>query len=221
MFKFHFSQRQFIYLGLLIFMGFITINSAALAHHPLDGKIPSNFAEGFLSGLGHPIIGFDHFTFVVASGLIAAGKLTSLIIPTSFVIATVIGTIIHLFAFNLPIPEIVIASSVILFGFLLVFKNNPSVFNDKIKFSLPIIAGIFGVFHGYAYGESVIGAEMSPLTAYLLGFTIIQLLIAFIAYIIGDLINSKLAHQVKLITRFLGIVIATIGGVYLFNSVLG
>ena len=221
MFKFHFSQRHVINLVLLIFIGCIAINPLALAHHPIDGRIPANFLEGFLSGLGHPIIGLDHFAFVVASGLIAVGKLTNLIIPISFVIATVIGTIIHLLAFNLPIPEIVIAGSVLLFGILLAVKNNPSIFNNQIKFSLPIIAGIFGIFHGYAYGESIIGAEMTPLTAYLLGFTIIQLFIAFIAFLIGDLIKAKFANQFKLITRFLGIAIATIGGVYLFNSVLG
>jgi len=30
-----------------------------------DGKLPANFFAGFMSGLGHPIIGFDHFAFIV------------------------------------------------------------------------------------------------------------------------------------------------------------
>lgn len=221
MFSLNFSQRQAISLGLLIFIILMVMNPTAIAHHPLQGRIPNNFLEGFLSGLGHPLIGLDHLTFVIASGLIAVGKLGNLIIPTSFVIATLIGTIIHLFSWDLPIPEIVIATSVIIWGLLLAVKNNPAIFNQKVQASLPIIAALAGIFHGYAYGESIIGAEMTPLSAYLLGFTIIQLVIAFVAFIIGNLINQKLAPQVKFITRFLGILIATIGSVYLFNSVLG
>ena len=54
----------------------ITLTSAgtAFAHHPLGGMIPQNFMQGFLSGIGHPVIGFDHLAFVVAVGLIAASK---------------------------------------------------------------------------------------------------------------------------------------------------
>ena len=43
-----------------------------LAHHPNGGETPSNFIQGFLSGLGHPVIGIDHLVFVVAIGLLAA-----------------------------------------------------------------------------------------------------------------------------------------------------
>src|SRR5258708_28935781 len=38
-------------------------------------------------------------------------------------------------------------------------------------------AGLFavaGIFHGYAFGESIFGAETSPLHAYLLGLILIQ-----------------------------------------------
>lgn len=221
MFKFNFSKPKFIDLGLFIFIGVIAVMPVALAHHGMGGKIPNNFLTGFLSGLAHPIIGLDHFSFVVASGLIAAGKLTNIATPISFVIATIIGTIIHLFKIDLPIVEIIVSISVIIFGFLLAIKNNPSIFNNKVNLSLPIIASFAGIFHGYAYGESIIGAEITPLMAYLLGFTIIQLIIAILAFIIGDLIKAKLANQVSLITRFLGLTIATIGSVYLFNSILG
>ena len=43
--------------------------TSAQAHHVMDGMLPSTFVEGLLSGLGHPIIGPDHFAFVVAVGL--------------------------------------------------------------------------------------------------------------------------------------------------------
>ena len=39
-----------------------------------------------------------------------------------------------------------------------------------------------GVAHGYAYGESIVGAESTPLMAYLAGFTIVQLVIVLAVY---------------------------------------
>ena len=59
----------------------IIIPVPALAHHPLDGRLPANLFEGLLSGFGHPVIGLDHLAFVLASGLIA------------FVVATAISMV--------------------------------------------------------------------------------------------------------------------------------
>lgn len=58
-------------LGLIvgIFILEILISSPASAHHPLDGRLPANLFEGIMSGFGHPVIGFDHLAFVIASGL--------------------------------------------------------------------------------------------------------------------------------------------------------
>ena len=64
----------------------LTTTSAALAHHPLGGMTPTSFTEGFLSGIGHPVIGFDHLAFVIAVGLIAApvmASVASAITPSS------------------------------------------------------------------------------------------------------------------------------------------
>lgn len=221
MFKFNSSFKQVVYVCLIILIGFVVINPIAMAHHPMGGKTPSNFFEGIMSGFGHPILGIDHFTFVIASGLIAVGKLANIFIPISFVIATIIGVVIHLFSVDLPITEVIVASSVIIFGCLVILKNNSS-FQNKLNKIFPlipaIIAGFAGIFHGYAYGEAIIGAESTPLFAYLFGLAIMQLIIAISAFIIGDLINHKIAHQAKLITRFLGITIMAIGGVFLVNS---
>lgn len=215
--KINFSYRQYFSFIIATLGIWLCLINVANAHHPMGGTTPSNFFEGLMSGFGHPIIGLDHCTFVVASGLIAAGEMANLIIPISFIIATIIGTIIHLNSFDLAIVEMIISASVIISGIVLIIKNNPLFVNNKIKLGLAIFAGFVGIFHGYAYGEAIIGAETTPLFAYLLGFTVIQLVIAFLAFLIADLIGKKFAHQIKLITRFLGIAIATIGGVYFFN----
>src|SRR6267378_2162800 len=39
----------------------------AWAHHFMDGGLPETFAQGLLSGLGHPVIGLDHAAFIVGA----------------------------------------------------------------------------------------------------------------------------------------------------------
>ncbi len=80
-----------------------------------------------------------------------------------------LGTEVHLAKLALPEFELFVSGSILLFGILLVIKNS---LNTMIVAGLAAIAGIF---HGYAYGESIFGAENTPLVAYLIGFTAIQL----------------------------------------------
>ena len=195
----------------------IFITTPAFAHHPLDGRLPANLFEGILSGFGHPILGFDHLAFVVASGLIAVGIKGGIIIPIAFVLATGIGAGIHLQAIDLPIPEIVIAASVVLFGVLLILGNK----QKNIDYSLIIagLAAIAGIFHGHAYGEGIFGAETTPLVAYLIGFTVIQLAISLGVYLIA----SKMIKfvSVNYITRIAGSMIVAIGCVFLSSAITG
>ena len=156
---------------------------AAIAHHPFGGQLPENALQGLLSGLGHPVIGIDHLTFTIALGGIAALQSRPASRPTviaAFLIAAAIGTGIHLQAWDLPIVEIAIAASVLLLGLLLLARRQ---YDWR---GLSAIAAIAGIFHGYAYGEAVVGAEPTPLVAYLLGFTAIQ---AAIAWASGTLVR--------------------------------
>lgn len=196
----------------------LLITAPAFAHHPLDGKMPANFFEGIMSGFGHPMIGLDHLAFIIASGLMAVGMTAGILIPIAFVIATGIGAGIHLAAIDLPIPEIVIAASVVLFGYLLAIKGKKQE-NNNYSLSITALAGLAGIFHGFAYGEGIFGAEPTPLVAYLIGFTIIQLAISFGTYILA---NRLIKHiPFKYLTRFAGSAIAAIGMVFLSSAITG
>jgi urease accessory protein len=140
----------------------------ASAHHAMGGKMPSNFAEGLLSGLGHPVIGPDHLAFLIAVGIaIGAGGL-SLALPLVFVGASAVGVALHVSGMALPGAELIVAASVILAGFLLARGRAVPLSGWAALF------GIAGLAHGYAYGESIFGAESTPLFAYLLGLVAIQ-----------------------------------------------
>jgi len=186
----------------------------AMAHHPFGGKAPTNFWEGFLSGLGHPVIGLDHFVFVIAIGLIAARQARGIFVVAAFLLAAMLGTSLHLASVNLPGLEVVIAGSVVAFGAMLLFEKNLNLL------MMVVLGAIAGLFHGYAYGEAVIGAEMTPILAYLAGFTLIQFGIAAVAQQIGKAILQKTPGQPTAI-RFSGLAISAVGLVFLTASILG
>jgi urease accessory protein len=179
----------------------------AAAHHLMGGRMPSNAWEGFLSGLGHPIIGLDHLAFVVAVGLLSTQYLRGWRLPIFFLASAMVGTAIHLLKINLPATESAIALSVITLGIILTLRKR---FNFVVLASLFTIAGLF---HGYAYGESIFGAESSPLVAYLVGFTVIQSAIALFAYRLGSS-----AHKVPNLHRAYGLIACLIGAVFLATS---
>ncbi|MFS8038881.1 HupE/UreJ family protein [Xanthobacter sp. AM11] len=143
--------------------------TSAKAHHAMGGQLPATFAEGFISGLAHPVIGLDHLGFIVAAGLLAGVMGLSAWLPVAFVAASIAGVMLHVQLFNLPFAELVIALSVVAAGALLALGREKPVAG--------LWAGLFalaGVFHGYAYGESIVGAEPTQIAAYLAGLAVVQ-----------------------------------------------
>jgi urease accessory protein len=161
-----------------IFLLASILAAPAHAHHIMGGELPSTFVEGLLSGLGHPVIGLDHLAFIVAVGIAAAFVNRGIILPIIFIAATIAGVAIHLQAIDIPFAELIIAISVLLAGTLILSGNQISTGIWATLF------GLAGIVHGYAYGESIVGAEESVLTAYLLGFAVIQLVISLTAMVL-------------------------------------
>ncbi|HEX2216895.1 MAG TPA: HupE/UreJ family protein [Xanthobacteraceae bacterium] len=150
-------------------LGFLLATaSTASAHHVMGGELPTTFSQGLLSGLGHPVIGPDHLAFLIAVGLAVGAGGLSLALPILFVAASAIGVALHVYGLNLPGAEVIVAATVILAGFALARGR---------ELPLAAWAGLFavaGLAHGYAYGESIFGAEPAPLGAYLFGLVLVQ-----------------------------------------------
>lgn len=201
-------QSTIATIGALAGIGVVA--APAFAHHAIDGKVPSNWIEGFVSGLAHPLIGVDHFAFVVAIGLLAVTKPRGVWLPVAFLVAALVGTMTHLLNIDLLAPELFIAGSVLVLGIMLVIQNRPNLL------VLGGLATLAGVFHGYAYGESIMGAEMSPLLAYLLGFTGMQLAIAMSAFAIG----RQIFHQPESLgLRYVGFMLCGAGVAFLSSVI--
>ncbi|MFJ7440755.1 HupE/UreJ family protein [Methylorubrum thiocyanatum] len=187
---------------------------AALAHHPMGGQLPQTFGQGLLSGIGHPVIGVDHFAFVVAVGIAAAlaGHLWALTLP--FVAGTLAGCLIHLAGVTLPVAELVVAATVLLLGAIIATNR------ELPALLLAVLFAGAGIFHGWAYGESIFGAEQTPLVAYLAGFTAVQLVVGVLAGL-GTrwVIHSDAARPMKL--RLVGATVAGMGLVLFVGHVEG
>lgn len=193
----------------------LTMATPAFAHHPLGGRLPTNAFEGLLSGIAHPVIGFDHLAFVIAAGLVGTLFKRGVIIPVAFVLASLGGTGLHLLLMDLPAPELVISASVLVFGIVLAWGRS---FNLTLVVALGAIAGLF---HGYAYGEAVVGADMTPLFSYLIGFSGIQLAISLSAWKLGSVWQKHNATQGLLRLRFIGFTLCGLGAAFLSGVVLG
>ena len=158
----------------------LALAPSAYAHHPMGGATPSNLFEGLASGLGHPVIGLDHLLFILAVGVACYyfGRRAGTV--AAFIAGTLAGTVVHLYKATLPYPDVWVALSLVALG-ILFFRGHGFL---RSKAALGIFA-LSGIAHGYAYGEAIVGAEPTPLAAYLVGFTLVQLAIVCAGYAIA------------------------------------
>ena len=125
--------------------------------------------QGLLSGLAHPVIGLDHLAFIVGMSLAAGVANLNLAIPTRVhrglrarCRAACAG------ASRCPQPNWWSPASVLLIGAMVATGRALPTGGWVALFALA------GFFHGYAFGESIFGAERAPLEAYLAGLLIVQ-----------------------------------------------
>jgi urease accessory protein len=161
----------------------------AAAHHLMGGRIPATFGEGLLSGLGHPIIGLDHFAAVVAVGCLAALHRAGPGLVLGYIAAMMAGVALHLQGATVPGAEMLVAASVIALGAVLVRRAGIGV-----PLALALFA-VTGLVHGYALGESIFGAEPTPLYAYLAGLAVVQAGIGLGVMLIGRTVLDPVAGE--------------------------
>ncbi len=144
----------------------------ALAHHGMHGEQPSTPAEGFVTGLAHPVLGLDHLAVLIGVGLLAARFRKGLGLPAAFIAAMAAGCALHLARVDLPLVEVWVALSVVAIGLTAALRPATPA---------PLAIGLFGLgglVHGYALAESMVGAERGAVWAYLVGLVLIQSAVA-------------------------------------------
>jgi urease accessory protein len=149
----------------------------ALAHHVMGGAMPQTFGQGFLSGLGHPVIGLDHFAAIIGVGLLAALTGQGLALILLFSASMIGGVGLHLLRLDIPAAELLVALATLTLGGFILGRSL-----GRLAVSALIAAA--GIVHGYALGESIVGAEPAPLYAYLAGLFVIQTIVSAAALLI-------------------------------------
>ncbi len=187
-------------------------SAPAFAHHLMGGRTPATFTEGLLSGLGHPVIGLDHLAAVVAVGCLAAAHRVAPALAIGFVVAMMAGVALHLHGTTVPGAEILVALSVIFLGVFMLRNRDVRAVTAFVLFA------VVGLIHGYALGESIYGAEPTPLYAYLLGLAVIQGAIALAAVQITRAVVRRPAAMSPL--RLVGAGIAGIGLAVLMQQLI-
>ncbi|MEH1951585.1 MAG: HupE/UreJ family protein [Nostoc sp.] len=187
---------------------------SSLSGTSLDHNI-SNAWEAFVWGLADPVISLNCLVGIVAIGLLSSVFVRGAAIAGCFVLATVLGIVIHIFQLDLPGTEIAIAISTIVFGTMLMMPN-------QLNFLVLALVGISaGLFQGYANAESIVSAGMIPVVAYILGITLTLFAVAMSARAIGvgmgmGEINRILPWKISLA----GFAFCAIGIVFLSNSLI-
>jgi urease accessory protein len=179
----------------------------ALAHHVMGGKVPVTFMQGMLSGLAHPIIGLDHFAAVVGVGILAALLGRGVLPVLAFSAAMILGVVLHLASASIPAAELLVGLSTLLIGGLVALRRSLGMLSAAVLFAAA------GVVHGYALGESIVGAEASPLGAYLGGLLVIQTVIAVAAYAATIRVRQRAPQFNRVGIAAAGALIALIGAV--------
>ncbi|MBI3434155.1 MAG: HupE/UreJ family protein [Proteobacteria bacterium] len=198
--------------GMVAFMG------PAEAHHVMDGAMPTNFLQGLLSGLGHPLIGIDHFAAVAAVGCLAAFHAAAVPLALSYVMAMIVGAAIHVQGMDLPGGELGVGLSLLGLGLAMWWRA------AIVTPGMLALVAVVGVIHGYALGESIVGAEPAPLIAYFAGFALVQAAIALASVALTRFFSAHALPARAAATptgvRLIGVVVFGVGIVALARNYL-
>ncbi len=186
----------------------LALSLAMLAYIPVaDAHSIGAEGAGFITGLAHPFIGLDHLLAMIAVGIWAAQTGGSAVwrLPLSFIVMMSVAALISAAGYSLPVLEPLIAGSVMLLGFMVVFA-----IRLPVNLSM-LLVGLFAVFHGYAHGLEM--PQASSAILYGSGFVLATALLHLIGIGLG-----RIAYRKHLLSRLSGSIIA-IAGLYLAAAV--
>lgn len=164
---------------------------------------------GFLSGLVHPVLGYDHLLAMLSVGILSAqiGGRAIWTVPATFVSVMAVGGLLGLIDIGLTATEFGIAVSLVILGSVIAAERRLSILVAMVG------VGFFAIFHGYAHGSEV--PETAEPFLYALGFLIGTALIHITGVVIGDI--SRHYERGKIILRVGGALIALIGLLFVFG----
>lgn len=185
------SLRFFVIAVILVLF-----NSVLHAHE-------TTYDGGFIAGLKHPVLGFDHLLAMLSVGILShqMGGKAIWVVPASFVLFMLIGGILGMKEIPLFSVETGISLSVFFLGLAIALAKKIPVLIAMLFVSF------FALFHGHAHGTEMPFLENPKPYAlgFLSGTTIIHILGILIAMLIVKLADGKM------LLRFIGAGISGVG----------
>ena len=190
----------------------------AFAHHPLAGAPMETLTDGILSGIGHPVLGFDHLFFVIAVGIAALYTGRTKLATAAYIGAMMFGCLLMSFGISLPVKEFVIGISLFVVGGLLLSGRATGLAPTVGLFA------VFGLFHGSAFGDTIAaqeaGAGVTVLAGYLVGLGLLQYGLALLAgFVVHTLLKATEAQHIHV--RLAGAVVAGVGTFLTLENIEG
>lgn len=184
----------------------LTLITASLAAAPALAHTGEGIAGGFMSGLLHPIFGWDHVVAMVAVGLWGGilEKPSIWLLPIVFPLVMALGGAAGVLGIEVPFVEAGIALSGLVLGLMVAFFV-------KLPLAAAVaMVAVFAIFHGHAHGTELPDAA-NPI-AYAVGFVIATGLLH-----LGGIAFGMLAFRDwgKWVVRAGGAGIALVGGAFL------
>jgi urease accessory protein len=199
----HAIRRRFFISALFTLM-MLAFPGAAYAHD--GGVLPFG---GFLSGLVHPVLGYDHLLAMLSVGILSAqiGGRAIWTVPATFVTVMAAGGGLGYIDIGLTSTELGIAASLVILGLIIAAER-------KLPTLLAMVGvGFFAIFHGYAHGTEI--PQTAEPVAYAFGFLTGTALIHIAGVLIGDI--ARHYERGKLILRAGGGLISLVGMLFILG----
>ena len=172
------TTKRTAFVGTSLVLLTMAVAGPAQAHHPfaMGDSSELNAFQGLLSGIGHPLLGPDHFLFMAALLFLGLSKPKQWVLP--LVALGLLGSGISQI---IPIPAGLETAGEALVSLSLVLEGCVALNLLPTWLLLPCIT-----LHGYLLGAAITGAEPTPLVAYFVGLAIAQTLMLLIVSLASE-----------------------------------
>ncbi len=141
---------------------------AAFAQTVIEEPPPKTFAEGFMQGVGLPVISIYHLAAMIGIGILVGIAARGIVPVLAFGVAAIAGVAIQLSPFDIPADGAFVALTTMVIGVLILLRQTLS---PKVA---SMVFAVAGLVHGYSLGAVLVGADAIPIAAYIAGLLVAQ-----------------------------------------------
>jgi urease accessory protein len=141
---------------------------SAHAQGLVDEDPPRTFAEGFVQGVGLPVISLYHLAAMIGIGILVGIAARGIVPVLVFGLAAIAGVAIQLSPLDIPGYDVFVALTTMIIGLLILLRQPLS---PKVA---SVVFAAAGLVHGYSLGAVLVGADTVAIVAYVSGLLIAQ-----------------------------------------------